>query len=169
MGHTAGTYAPSQQTGYGQPSYAQPGYGQQPYGPQQPYQGQAYPQQPDQGQSYADAGPGQDQPGYNQPGYDRPDNGQGGAAGQAFTAEQLEEMLAPVALYPDALLAQVLAAATYPAQVSVADQWLRAQGNASAEQIAAGADAQNWDPSVKALTAFPQVLAQMDQNLAVDH
>jgi hypothetical protein len=48
----------------------------------------------------------------------------------------------------------------------VADQWLRAQGNASADQIAAGADAQNWDPSVKALTAFSQVLAQMDQNLA---
>jgi hypothetical protein len=46
-----------------------------------------------------------------------------------------------------------------------ADRWRQAQGNTSAEQIAAGADAQNWDPSVKALTAFPTVLAQMDRNL----
>jgi hypothetical protein len=92
--------------------------------------------------------------------------GQQPPAAQAFNADQLEQMLAPIALYPDALLAQVLAAATYPAQVSVADQWLRAQGNTSPDQIAAGADAQSWDPSVKALTAFPQVLAQMDHDLA---
>jgi hypothetical protein len=136
-----GQYLPNQQQGYGQPSYTQP----QPYAQQQPYAGQN------------DAGPG---PGYQQ-GY-----GQAQAPAQSFTAEQLEQMLAPVALYPDALLAQVLAAATYPAQVAVASQWLQTQGNASPEQIAAGADAQNWDPSVKALTAFPQVLAQMDQDLA---
>lgn len=88
------------------------------------------------------------------------------AAQQAFTAEQLEQILAPIALYPDGLLAQMLAAATYPAQISVANQWLRSMGNAPPEQIAAGADAQNWDPSVKALTAFPQVLALMDHDLA---
>jgi hypothetical protein len=75
-------------------------------------------------------------------------------------------MLAPIALYPDNLVSMVLAASTYPAQVSAADQWLHMQGNAPQEQIAAGASAQaTWDPSVKALTAFPQVLDQLAQNL----
>jgi hypothetical protein len=59
----------------------------------------------------------------------------------------------------------VLTASTYPAQVADADRWLQGQGYAPAEQIAGGADAQNWDPSVKALTAFPQVLAEMDRNM----
>ncbi len=71
----------------------------------------------------------------------------------------------PIALYPDPLVAQVLTASTYPAQVADADRWRQAQGYAPAEQIAGGADAQNWDPSVKALTAFPQVLAEMDRNM----
>jgi hypothetical protein len=135
-------YAPSEPQGYARPAYGQqPGYGQQPA---------------DGGQPYADAVPGGYAPGYQQP---QP-------YAQPFTAEQLEEMLAPIALYPDGLLAQVLAAATYPDQVSVADQWMRARGYASADQIAGAAQAQNWDPSVKALTAFPQVLAEMNQNLA---
>jgi hypothetical protein len=84
---------------------------------------------------------------------------------QPRNAEQLEQLVAPIALYPDTLVAQVLAASTYSAQVEDADHWRQAQGNASPEQIAAGADAQTWDPSLKALTAFPQVLAQMDRNL----
>jgi hypothetical protein len=83
---------------------------------------------------------------------------------QPLNAEDLEQLVAPIALYPDALVAQVLTASTYPEQVADADRWLREQGYAP-EQIAAGADAQPWDPSVKALTAFPQVLSQMDQNL----
>ena len=83
---------------------------------------------------------------------------------QALGAEQLEQLVAPIALYPDTLVAQVLAASTYPAQVADAERWLEYQGHASPEQIAAGADAQSWDPSVKALTAFPQVLAQLDRN-----
>jgi hypothetical protein len=84
---------------------------------------------------------------------------------QPLNAAQLEQLVAPIALYPDTLVAQVLAASTYPAQVADADHWLQAQGYASPDQIAAGADAQTWDPSLKALTAFPQVLAQMDRNL----
>ena len=146
-----GQYAPNQQPGYAQPGYAQPAYPQQ-----QPYPQQPSPQQPYANQPYADAGPEYPQPGYEQ----------APPAAQPFTAEQLEEMLAPIALYPDALLAQVLAASTYPAQVASADQWLRSQGYASPDQVAAGADAQSWDPSVKALTAFPQVLAQMNHDLA---
>jgi len=85
--------------------------------------------------------------------------------GQPLSADQLDQLVAPMALYPDALVAQVLAAATYPTQVVEADRWRQAQGNAPAERIAAGAEAQNWDPSVKALTAFPTVLAQMDKNI----
>lgn len=84
---------------------------------------------------------------------------------QALSAGQLDDLVAPIALYPDGLLAQVLAAATYPSQVVEADRWVRAQRNAPAEQIAAGAEAENWDASVKALTAFPTVLAQMDRNI----
>jgi hypothetical protein len=98
----------------------------------------------------------QDQPpaGTNQP-----------PAAEPLSNEQLEQLVAPIALYPDPLVAQVLAAATYPTQVVEADRWRQSMGNATPEQIGAGADAQNWDPSVKALTAFPAVLAQMDRNL----
>jgi len=113
--------------------------GQQPYA-QQPY--------PASGQTYPQQGYGQAQP-----------------PTQPLNAEQLEQLVAPIALYPDALLAQVLAASTYPAQVVDADHWRQAQGYVSPDQIAAGADAQAWDPSLKALTAFPQVLAEMDRNL----
>ena len=82
-----------------------------------------------------------------------------------LSPEQLDRLVAPIALYPDTLVAQVLTAATYPAQVVGADHWRQSMAYAPPEQIVAGADAQPWDPSVKALTAFPQVLAEMDQNL----
>jgi uncharacterized membrane protein YgcG len=137
----------------------------EPYVPQaQPYasQEQAYPpqQQPDPQQQYTQqpyADPGQDDPQYAQ---------QPQQPAQPFAAEQLEQLVAPIALYPDALVAQILAASTYPAQVAAADNWLRSQGYATPDQIAYGADAQtNWDPSVKALTAFPQVLDLMNHDL----
>jgi Protein of unknown function (DUF3300) len=112
--------------------------------------------------------PGQ-QSGDLQPSPPQPEQsyGQSYQQGQAqpLNAQDIEQLVAPIALYPDALVAQVLTASTYPAQVAEADRWRRAQGYASSDQIAAGADAEPWDPSVKALTAFPQVLAQMDQNL----
>jgi len=79
---------------------------------------------------------------------------------------QLDQLVAPIALYPDQLIALILAASTYPAQVADADGWRQAQSYASPDQIAAGANVQNWDPSVKALAAFPQVLSEMDANLA---
>jgi hypothetical protein len=84
---------------------------------------------------------------------------------QPLPADQLNQLVAPIALYPDALVAQILAAATYPTQVVEADRWRESQGNAPADQIANAANAQQWDPSVKALTAFPSVLSQMDRNL----
>ena len=160
-----GQYPANQPPGYGQPPYTQPQpYQQQQSYPQQPYQ-QPYPQQPYQ-QPYQQPQTYPQQP-YQQP-YSQQDYGQAAPQGQPLDAEQLEQLVAPIALYPDALVAQILAAATYPAQVAAADRWLQgmqAQGYASAGQVAAGADAQAWDPSVKALTAFPQVLAEMDRNL----
>ncbi len=146
-------YGQPQQYGYTQPQYAAP---QQPYAAQaSPYAQQQYSQpQPDAGSPYPqqqDLAP------------------QSAAPAQALSADQLEQMLAPVALYPDTLLAQILAASTYPAQVAVADQWLhqmQSQGYGSADQIAAGANAQtSWDPSIKALTAFPDVLDMLNRNL----
>ncbi len=127
-----------------QPVYPQPGYGQQ--NPQQAYGG--------------------DQGGYGQPGYGYGQGSQGSVGVQPLSADQLEQLVAPIALYPDTLLAQILTASTYPAQISSADQWLKSMGNASADQVAAGATAQTtWDPSVKALTAYPQVLEMLDGNL----
>jgi hypothetical protein len=146
---------------YGQQPYPQPqSYGQQPYYPQQQPYGQqpAYPQQ----QAYA---PQQPDPGYGQPQMQQQGYGQPQPQMQPLNAQQLEQLVAPIALYPDPLVAQVLTASTYPAQLADADRWRQSQGNAPAEQIAAGAEAQNWDPSVKALTAFPQVLGEMDRNM----
>ena len=163
------------QNGYAQPQYAQPqaqqpqyGYGQaQPYAGQQPYAQQPYAQQPYAQQPYAQQ-PYPQQP-YAASPYQQQDLSQPAAPVQALSAEDLEQLLAPIALYPDTLLAQILAASTYPAQVAVADQWLeqmRAQGYGAPDQIAAGAQAQTtWDPSVKALTAFPDVLDMMNHNL----
>ncbi len=159
------------------PQYPQPAYGQQGYPPPQPYgqqpnypQQQAYPQQQpySQQQGYGQPqGYGQQQPYPQQQAYGQQQQGYGQAQPQMqpLSAQQLEQLVAPIALYPDPLIAQVLTASTYPAQVADADRWRQAQGGAPAEQIAAGADAQNWDPSVKALTAFPQVLGEMDRNM----
>lgn len=159
-GPSAAQYAPPmQQPGYGQPQYRQP-YAAQPYGQPQYSQPQPYPQpnyaQPSQG--YPQQGYGQ-QP-YNQQPYPQqvPQQGYGTPQGSAqpLNADQLEQLVAPIALYPDTLVAQVLAASTYPQQVVDADRWVASQGNASPYQIAGGADGQNWDPSVKGLTAFPR-------------
>jgi hypothetical protein len=103
--------------------------------------------------------PNQDQA-YVQPAYD-----DSASSSRPLDAGQLEQLVAPIALYPDPLVAQVLAASTYPQQVQEADRWRQDMSYASPQEIASTADAQPWDPSVKALTAFPQVLAQMDRNL----
>jgi hypothetical protein len=83
----------------------------------------------------------------------------------ALSPDQMNELVAPIALYPDSLVAQVLAAATYPTQVVEADRFVQSQGGAPPDQIAQMVNSQPWDPSVKALCAFPSVLANMDKNL----
>ena len=82
------------------------------------------------------------------------------------TREQLQQLVAPIALYSDALVAQVLAAATYPEQIVEADRWMQQHTDFKGEQLGQEVDKQPWDPSVKALAEFPSVLANMDKNLS---
>jgi len=100
--------APQSQTYVQQPQqYAQPQYAPQPqYAVSAPDDHQQYPQQPEQ--------------------YPQPQQ-----AAQPFAAQQLSQLVAPIALYPDTLVAQILAASTYPAQVIAADNWLHSQGYAT--------------------------------------
>jgi len=86
---------------------------------------------------------------------------------QQYTPGQLEQLLAPIALYPDPLLAQILMAATYPLDVVQADRWLQAPNNAplKGNALTAALAQQPWDPSVKSLAAFPQILRMMDDKL----
>ncbi len=80
--------------------------------------------------------------------------------------EQLQQLVAPIALYPDSLVAQILAASTFPEQVVEADRWVQDHPGLQGEALAQAVDQQPWDSSVKALTAFPSVLGNMDKNLS---
>ncbi|MGC2110354.1 MAG: DUF3300 domain-containing protein [Candidatus Korobacteraceae bacterium] len=83
-----------------------------------------------------------------------------------ISASQIDALVAPVALYPDALVAQVLAASTYPNQVVEADQWLKDNSNLQGTALTDAVNQQPWDPSVQALTQFPSVLDNMANNLS---
>jgi Protein of unknown function (DUF3300) len=89
----------------------------------------------------------------------------GWAQGEAptYSKEQLDQLLAPIALYPDSLLTQVLMAATYPVQVAEAVSWSAARPNDKGDAAVTKAESQGWEPSVTSLVAFPQVLATMGQ------
>ena len=80
--------------------------------------------------------------------------------------EQLQQLVAPIALYPDPLIGQILATATYPTEVVEAQQWMQQNHGLTGDALAKEVDKQSWDPSVKALTQFPAVLANLNQNLA---
>jgi len=84
----------------------------------------------------------------------------------APTADQLYQLVAPIALFPDNLVAMVLAASTYPDQVSAAYQWLQQNSNLKGQQLTEAANQQPWDASVKGLTQFSDVLSQMATNLS---
>jgi len=86
--------------------------------------------------------------------------------GAPLSADELQQLVAPIALYPDALVAQILGAATFPDQVSAADGWLHQNQNLSGNALMQAVNAQPWDPSVKALTQFPSVLDNMTKNLS---
>ena len=157
-----GQYAQGQQSDGSNPQY---GYGSQQ--PAQQYGQPQYQQPPQYGEQSAPLN--NQQQAYGEPSpYDAPDQGYNPPyqPQQAISPDRLEQMVAPIALYPDNLVSIVLAASTYPAQIVAANQWLHALGGASPDQIAAQVNSQtSWDPSVKALTGFPQVLDTMAQNL----
>jgi len=93
-----------------------------------------------------------------------------GAAAQegakpVFSQEELGQILAPVALYPDSLLTQVLMASTYPLEIVQADRWAKQNKDMKGDALAKALEAQPWDPSVKSLVNFPQVLTMMSEKL----
>jgi hypothetical protein len=81
-------------------------------------------------------------------------------------SDQLNKLVAPIALYPDALVAQILAASAYPTQIVEADRMVRDYPQLKGKDLAQEAEQQDWDPSVKALVEFPTVLANLDRNLS---
>lgn len=87
------------------------------------------------------------------------------ATAKIFKQEELDQMLAPIALYPDALLAQVLMASTYPLEVVQADRWAKQNKELEGDALAEELEKQEWDPSVKSLVQFPDVLAMMGEKL----
>ena len=84
---------------------------------------------------------------------------------QPLTQQQLQQLVAPIALYPDALLAQVLTASTYPLEVAMAARWSEKNPNIKGTALEDEMQKQTWDPSIKGLTSVPQVLAMMNEKL----
>jgi hypothetical protein len=82
-----------------------------------------------------------------------------------FSTEELQQMLSPIALYPDSLLAQIFMASTYPLEVVEAARWVKQHPNLQGEQLDKAVASKNWDPTVAALTHFPQILSMMNENL----
>ena len=100
------------------------------------------------------------------PFYGSPGEDAGGAYdGAPMSASELQALVAPIALYPDALVAQVLAASTFPDQVAVADYWVHQHVDLKGSSLIHTVDKQSWDASVKALTEFPSVLDNLAKNL----
>ena len=94
--------------------------------------------------------------------------GASGYSGQGapLTAAELQALVAPIALYPDALVAQILSAATFPDQVAYAENWIQTNPELTGSTLMMAVNDQSWDPSVKALSQFPSVLANMSKNLS---
>ena len=82
-----------------------------------------------------------------------------------FKPEEIEALVAPIALYPDSLLSQVLMASTYPLEVVLAARWVKANPKVSGAALESAMQSQKWDPAVKSLTAVPQVLEMMEQRV----
>src|SRR5262245_24823049 len=82
-----------------------------------------------------------------------------------FKPEELEQFVAPIALYPDSLLAQVLMASTYPLEVVEAARWAKDNSSLKGDALEEALQPMTWDPAVKSLAAFPDVLAMMNEKL----
>jgi len=83
----------------------------------------------------------------------------------SLSPEQIEQIVAPIALHPDALVSQILMASTYPLEVIQADRWVKANPEVSGTALESAMESQTWDPSVKSLVTFPQVLSMMSEKL----
>jgi len=89
----------------------------------------------------------------------------GPPAGPMLSPNQLDTMVAPIALYPDALLSQVLVACTYPLEIAEANQWMQTHRDLQGQALVDAAREQNWDPSIQALVAFPDVLSRLGADI----
>ena len=97
-----------------------------------------------------------------------PDTSQGAAPQQAYnplSPDQINQLVAPIALYPDSLVAQILAASTFPNEIADADAFVQSHPGVPPDQMGQMVDSLNWDPSVKALIAFPSVLSNLNKNM----
>ena len=95
-------------------------------------------------------------------------SGVGNTEATPMTASELQALVAPIALYPDALVAQILAASTFPDQIAIANYWLQQNKNLTGNALMQAVDKQSWDPSVKALTQFSSVLNNLADESHVD-
>ncbi|MBL8887699.1 MAG: DUF3300 domain-containing protein [Phycisphaerales bacterium] len=88
-------------------------------------------------------------------------------ASDKLSQEQIDQLVAPIALYPDDLLTQLLMASTYPLEIVQADRWVKAHKDLKGDALDKALEAQTWDPSVKALVAFPDTLSMMSEKLDI--
>ena len=84
---------------------------------------------------------------------------------QALTANQLDDLVAPIALYPDPLLSQILVASTYPLEIVEVSQWLQRNPGLTGAALTQAAEQQNWDPSIQALVVFPDLVKRLNQDI----
>jgi hypothetical protein len=91
---------------------------------------------------------------------------QNASPGQLLSPNQLDDLVAPIALYPDPLISQMLVATTYPLEIVEASQWLQRNPNLNGAALTQAAEKQDWDPSVQALVAFPDVLKYLTEDIA---
>jgi Protein of unknown function (DUF3300) len=87
------------------------------------------------------------------------------SAGQGFKPEEIDALVAPIALYPDSLLSQIFMASTYPLEVVEASRWAKQNQNLKGDALAQALEKQDWDPSVRSLVNFPDVLSNMSEKL----
>jgi len=87
------------------------------------------------------------------------------SAGQGFKPEEIDALVAPIALYPDSLLSQIFMASTYPLEIVEASRWAKQNQNLKGDALAQALEKQDWDPSVRSLVNFPDVLSNMSEKL----
>jgi hypothetical protein len=85
--------------------------------------------------------------------------------GQTLAPNQIDDLVAPIALYPDPLLSQILVACTYPRELVQVSQWLQRNRGLTGPALTQAAQQQNWNPSIQALVVFPDLVKQLNQDI----